>query len=117
MLTRRSGHWSQLVSDGNPRGYNEKQKQRIADADTLSKKQMVEINVMMKRQTTERGVKEPIDDEYGMDCINAMIADIEAEYAAMAVNDGTTRDADLVGTEDEDEEESDSDSESQSSEK
>jgi hypothetical protein len=82
VLSRLSTHWSQLVSDGNPRGYNEKQKQKIADADTLMKKWAVERNVMTGRLARERKLKDPIDDEYGMNRINAMIADIEAEYAA-----------------------------------
>jgi hypothetical protein len=77
-----STHWSQLVSDDNPRGYNEKQKQKISDADTLMKKRSVEMQVMKRRLNSEMKMKEPIDDEYGMDCLNAMIADIEAEYAA-----------------------------------
>ena len=81
MLTRQSNHWSQLVSDDNPRGYNENQKQKIADA-TLLKKRRVELQVMKYRLKCEMNLKKPIDDEYGTDRINAMIADIEAEYAA-----------------------------------
>jgi hypothetical protein len=75
-------HWSQLVSDDNPRGYNEKQMQKIDSADTLMKKQAVELRVMKERRGGEMNLKEPIDDEYGLDRINAMIADIDAEYAA-----------------------------------
>jgi DNA/RNA endonuclease YhcR with UshA esterase domain len=78
-----SSHWSQHVSDDNPRGYTEKQKQKIADAGTLVKKRAVELKVMRVRLTGENNLKVPVDDEYGTDRINAMIADIEAEYAAM----------------------------------
>jgi hypothetical protein len=90
VLTRSKHHWSQLVSDDNPRGYSEKQKQKIADADTLVKKRRVELRVMRGRLRGEKDLKEPtgIDDEYGVDSINAMIADIEAEYAAERDVDG-----------------------------
>jgi hypothetical protein len=82
VLTRSKHHWSQLVSDDNPRGYTEKQKQKISDADTLVKKRGVELKVMRGRKDNENNLKEPIDDEFGTDRIKAMIADIEAEYAA-----------------------------------
>jgi hypothetical protein len=81
VLTRFSSHWSQLVSDDNPRGYNEKQKQKIVDANTHAKKRGVELRMMKRRLYNETRLKEPIDDEYGLDRINTMIADIEAEYA------------------------------------
>jgi hypothetical protein len=112
-----SNHWSQHVSDDNPRGYSEKQMQMIADADTLLRKRSVELRVMKERLSSEMKMKEPLDDEYGVDRINAMIADINAEYAAMGVNIGVTHDASVVGIEgDEDEEEeSDSDHEPRSS--
>jgi hypothetical protein len=55
----------------------------ITDADTLVTRRAVELRVMRGRRKSERKLKAPIDDEYGMDRINAMIADIEAEYAAM----------------------------------
>jgi hypothetical protein len=117
VLTRNTSHWSQHVSDDNPRGYTEKQKQRIADADTPVKKRGVELKMMRTRLNNEKIMKEPIDDEYGMDRIKAMIADINAEYAAMGVNVGVTHNTGVVGIEgDEDEdEESDSDHEPQSS--
>jgi hypothetical protein len=57
--------------------------QKIADADTLVKKRSVELKVMRGRLQCEINLKEPVDDEYGVDRINAMISDIEAEYAAM----------------------------------
>ena len=110
MLTRFSSHWSQLVSDDNPRGYNEKQMQRIADADALVKKWRVELKVMKGRLQNEDRLREAIDDEYGIDRINEMIADINAEYAALGVNVGVTHTTDVVGTKDdenEDDEESD----------
>ena len=88
MLTRKSTHWCQLVSDDNPRGYTEKQKQRIADAGPPAKKRGVELRMMRGRLQCEMGMKEPIDDEYGMERINAMIADIQSEYAAKMVIDG-----------------------------
>jgi hypothetical protein len=116
VLTRSKHHWSQLLSDDNPRGYSEKQKQKIADADTLVKKRGVELKVMMTRLNSEIRMKESID-EYGMDRINAMIADINAQYAAMGLNVGITHDASAVGTEgyeDVEEEESDSDHEPRS---
>jgi hypothetical protein len=56
--------------------------QKIADADTPVKKRGVELKMMMTRMSSEMKMKEPIDDEYGVDRINAMIADINAEYAA-----------------------------------
>jgi hypothetical protein len=110
VLTRKSIHWSLLVSDDNPRGYNEKQMQRIADADTLVKKWRVELKVMKGRLQNEDRLREAIDDEYGIDRINEMIADINAEYAALGVNVGVTHTTDVVGTKDdenEDDEESD----------
>jgi hypothetical protein len=110
VLTRSKHHWSQHVSDDNPRGYNEKQKQKIADADTLMKKRGVELRVMRQRLSSENNLMEPVHDEYGMDRINAMIADIEAEYAAMGVHVGVTRDTSIVGTEGDEDEEEDSDS-------
>jgi hypothetical protein len=85
VLTRTSIHWSQLVSDDNPRGYNEKQIQRIADANTLVKKRAVELRVMRSRLRSENNLKEPIDDGYGVDRINAIIADIYAQYTAEGV--------------------------------
>jgi hypothetical protein len=42
----------------------------------------VELNVMYTRRRTEEGLKTPIVDEYGLARIVAMIADIEAQYAA-----------------------------------
>jgi uncharacterized protein YeeX (DUF496 family) len=56
--------------------------QKIADANTLWKKRSVELEVMRDRLRGENNLKEPIDDEYGVDRINAMIADINAEYTA-----------------------------------
>jgi hypothetical protein len=84
-----SNHWSQRVSDDNPRGYSEKQMQRIADAGTLVKKREVELKVMKTRLSSEMSLKEPIDDEYGMDSINAMIAEINAEYTARIMDAGS----------------------------
>jgi hypothetical protein len=57
--------------------------QKIADADTLIKKRTVELLIMRDRLKTESGLKIPIDDEYGMERINRMIADIYKLYAAM----------------------------------
>jgi hypothetical protein len=62
--------------------------QKIADADMLAKKRSVELTVMRGRLKSEMKMKEPVDDEYGVDRINAMIADIEAEYAAKRDVDG-----------------------------
>jgi hypothetical protein len=45
-----------------------------------------------------------------MDRINAMIAEINAEYAAMGVNVGVTHDASVVGIEGDEDEEEESDS-------
>jgi hypothetical protein len=91
--------------------------QKIVDAGPLVKKRAVEIRLMKERLVGENNLKEPVDDEFGVDRINAMIADINAEYAAMGVNIGVTHDASVVGIEgDEDEEEeSDSDHEPRSS--
>jgi hypothetical protein len=114
VLTRPSTHWSQLLSDDNPRGYNENQMQKISDADTLRRKRGVELHVMRNRMRSEMRLKVPVDDDYGIDRINAMIADINAQYAAMSVNVGTTHDADVASTkydEDDEEEESDGDNE------
>jgi hypothetical protein len=81
--------------------------QSIADADTLMKKRTVEMRLMAGRLKGERNLKVPIDDEYGVDRISAMMADINAQYAAMGVNAvGVTHDAtSIVGTDDEDEDE------------
>jgi hypothetical protein len=81
--------------------------QKIADADTLVKKRAAELKVMNGRLNGEKYLREHSVDEYGMDCINTMIVDINAEYAAMGV--GSTHDAGVVDTEgDEDAEEEDS---------
>jgi hypothetical protein len=112
VLTRFSTHWSQFVSDENPRGYTEKQKQKIADADTLVKKWRVELKVMKTRQYGENNLREAIDDEYGMDRIDAMIADINAEYAAMGVNVGVTHTTDVAGSEGDEDEDDDEESDS-----
>jgi hypothetical protein len=86
--------------------------QRIADADTLVKKWRVELKVMKVRQVSEDRLREAIDDGYGVDRIDAMIADINAEYAAMGVNVGVTHTTGVIGTEgvedDDEDEESDS---------
>jgi UDP-N-acetylmuramyl pentapeptide synthase len=79
----------------------------IADADTLMKKRGVELQVMKWRLKCERSLKEPIDDEYGVDCINAMIAAIEAEYAAKGLNAGFA--IPIAGIVGDDSEENDSD--------
>jgi hypothetical protein len=63
--------------------------QRIADADTLVKKRRVELKVMLQRLMGEKDLKEPIDDEYGTDRINVMIADVEAEYSARIKDAGS----------------------------
>jgi hypothetical protein len=55
--------------------------QKIADADTLVKKRGVELKVMRGRLQCEMKMKEAVD-EFGVDRINAMIADIQSEYAA-----------------------------------
>jgi hypothetical protein len=110
VLTRKSNHWSQHVSDDNPRGYSDTQQQKIADAGTLVKKRGVELHVMRGRLTNEMNLKEPIDDEYGTERINAMIAEINAEYAAKGVIIGVTHNAGVVSTEDDQDEDSDSDS-------
>jgi hypothetical protein len=122
VLTRKASHWSQRVSDGNPRGYSEKQKQNIADADTLVKKWRVELKVMRDRLKAEMNLKVPVDDENGVDRINVTIADINGQYAAMGVNVGVTHDAVgvVAGTDDDEikeEEESDSDHEPRQSKK
>jgi hypothetical protein len=62
--------------------------QKIADAGTLLKKRGVELKVMRGRLTNAMNMKEPVDDEFGVDRINAMIADIQSEYAAKMVIDG-----------------------------
>jgi hypothetical protein len=85
-----SNHWSQLVSDDNPRGYNDKQKQRFVDADTLVKKRTVELIVMSTRLKCENNLLEPIDDEYGIDRIKAMIAEVKAEYKAKMADAGVS---------------------------
>jgi hypothetical protein len=46
------------------------------------KKRSAELKVMRGRLSAKMKMKEPVDDEYGVDRINAMIADIRAEYAA-----------------------------------
>jgi hypothetical protein len=84
-----SNHWSQFVSADNPRGYNEKQKQRIADADTLVRKRAVEMKVMRDRWYRETRLMEPVVDEYGMECIKTMIAEVKAEYATKLADAGT----------------------------
>jgi hypothetical protein len=66
--------------------------QKIADAGTLVKKRSLELNMMKWRLNGEIMMKEPIDDEYGLDRLNAMIADVHAQYAAMGVNVGNTDD-------------------------
>jgi hypothetical protein len=83
VLTRRWDHWSQYITSDNPRGYVNAQMQRLADAPTLEKKRAVELDILGKRKSREKTLLEPIDDEYGMDCINAMIEDVNDMYAEM----------------------------------
>jgi hypothetical protein len=83
VLTRKADHWSQRISTDNPRGYTDKQFQRIAAAPTAAKKRRVELNVMYTRRQVEELLKTPIVDEYGLDCIAVMEADIEVQYAAL----------------------------------
>jgi hypothetical protein len=89
-MTRRADHWSQLVSDDNPRGYNEEQLQRIATAPTLAAKRKIELQVMMGRRYTEKDLVTAIADDFGIDRIAAMTEDIKADYAAQmaAAGDG-----------------------------
>jgi hypothetical protein len=75
VLSRKSTHWSQLVSDDNPRG--------AATEDCCcgyTGGAKGDVTLLMKaRKENEMNLKESIDDEYGVDRINAMIAVIEAE--------------------------------------
>jgi hypothetical protein len=63
--------------------------QKIADAGTLVKKRSVERQVLWGRLKNEKDLKEPVDDEYGTDRINVMIADVEAEYSARIMDAGS----------------------------
>jgi hypothetical protein len=49
----------------------------------------VELKMMRGRLSSEMILMEPVHDEYGVDRINAMIADIEAEYAARIMDAGS----------------------------
>jgi hypothetical protein len=72
-------HWSQRLCADNPRGYRDSQLQKIADAtDGLQ----VELAFLRDRLRKERSLVAPIDDEYGADKIEAMIAEVEAERDA-----------------------------------
>jgi hypothetical protein len=75
----------------------------------------VELKVMKTRLSSEMSLKEPIDDEYGMDSINSMIAEINAEYAAMDVNISVTRISTDDGTDGDEDEEEKSDNEPRTS--
>jgi hypothetical protein len=82
------------------------------------KKWRVELKVMNGRLLSERALKIPVDDDCGVDRINAMIVDINAEYATMGVSTHAGHDTGIAGTErddDSEEEEHDSDHEPQSS--
>ena len=57
---------------------------------------------MRCRMKSDMSMKEPIDDEYGIDYINTMIADINTQYAAVGVY-GLPHNAGAEGDEDEDE--------------
>jgi hypothetical protein len=69
--------------------------QKIADADTLVKKRAVELSLMKLRLRSENILKEPIDDDFGIVRINAMMADINAQYAAMGVGVADEEDGDI----------------------
>jgi hypothetical protein len=75
-------HWSKQITRDNPRGYRPRQFDRIQSAKTLEKKYKVEIRILNERFDTEVNRKEPIHDEYGIDRIEQMMNDVEAEYIA-----------------------------------
>jgi hypothetical protein len=81
VLTRRTDHWSQLITPDNPRGYNAKQLRRIATAPTRTEKRATELLVMAGRRSNEVNLQVPINDDYGLARIDAMVAAIRAEYA------------------------------------
>jgi hypothetical protein len=73
---------------------------RIADAPTLSEKMKVELILTNLRRSNEKRRTEPLDDGYGLDRIDAMEAEIRAEYAAKMVDEES--DNKLVGDESDD---------------
>jgi hypothetical protein len=80
---RQSNHWSRRLSPDNPRGYNEEQLRKIADAPTLAAKRQVEQKIMNMRIKIEKKLVEPIVDEYGLDRIHAMMAEMKASYTEL----------------------------------
>jgi hypothetical protein len=81
VLTRQSHHWSHRLSTDNPRGYNEEQLRRIADAPTLAAKRKVELQLLQSRADREK--RSPVADEFGLDRVLAMREEAKAEYAAL----------------------------------
>jgi hypothetical protein len=94
VLTRKSTHWAQRISANNPRGYNEEQLQKIADAPTLAEKQRVEMKLLHGRLSTEKDILNPPNDGYGVDYILATIVEVKAEYAAREGNPSVPGDDD-----------------------
>ena len=82
MPTRHHIHWSQHISEDNPRGYTDRQLKRIADAPTLNEKMEVELFLAYNRRIAERRLTKPLNDGYGLERIAAMEAEIWADYVA-----------------------------------
>jgi hypothetical protein len=73
-------HWAQRITDVNPRGHTEYILQRISQAPSLTEKVNMELKVMQGRRRSE--MSNPVDDGYGLARIDAMEAEVRAEYAA-----------------------------------
>jgi hypothetical protein len=59
----------------------------IDEAPTLKKKRRVELKTMHTRRYAEKNLKVPIVDDYGLERIDSMTADIRAEYATQIGDD------------------------------
>jgi hypothetical protein len=62
----------------------------IEDAPTLKEKLNMEVRMMSRRRTGEIRLLTPIDDKYGLGSIDAMVADMKAEYAQRMADEEAT---------------------------
>jgi hypothetical protein len=51
------------------------------------------MQILRKRKKSEENIKKPIDDDYGLDCINAMISDVQTQYEPLVMGEDDVEDA------------------------
>jgi hypothetical protein len=74
-------HWSRRLEPGNPRGYTPKELHALEAAPDAASRREVELEVLQTRLGRERALKHVADDEFGVEALERMVAEVEAEYA------------------------------------